>query len=446
VGAGPAGIAAAFRLSDEFKLKTDGRKVEAVVFERTQLIGGRMAIDVDIGDRWFSQSRIRSGDLAGGDLFAAGGVVRGRAEQFLGMEFGKKGNAVVKKGEVGFFDGKEIVSRVTRPRSEMSWGQWWALVWRYGASFVWVRNLPTGTMKGFRKLLNAEETFEGVGEMVEAAGIGEAVGMSARERLKTNGVGELYREEVVEQQARRQFGQGTEEISDLALSMALQREDQGLSNGGKLEDVLTEFLARSKAEVRLGTEVTNMRPEYLNEHKNGWLLELQKAGQRTHEVFDKVILASSWNTTLKDYYRHVWITFIASNGKLDAEYFGIEENTLLSQILIIDTPALPSELRGVYEVSYVKDLYGPDLRVQAVYKLYRVLSDNPISENLISKIGGERVLHVKTQYAYPLLYPRSEGLEKFKIQDGLYRTDVIEEVASSVDLSKFFQDTSLFKY
>jgi hypothetical protein len=79
-----------------------------------------MAVDVDLGEKWFSQSRVRSGDLAGGDLFAAGGVVRGRAERFLGMEFGKNGNAVVKKEEVGFFDRNKIVSRVTRPGSEMS--------------------------------------------------------------------------------------------------------------------------------------------------------------------------------------------------------------------------------------------------------------------------------------------------------------------------------------
>jgi prenylcysteine oxidase/farnesylcysteine lyase len=451
VGAGPAGVAAAFQLSEEFKVKTDGRKVEVVVFERTQMIGGRMAVDVDLGGAWFSQSRVRSGDLATGDLFAAGGVVRGRAERFLGMEFGKKGNAVVKKEEVGFFDGKEIVSKVTRPVSEMSWGQWAALVWRYGVRIIWARNLPTRTTEGFRKLLNAEETFEGVREMVDAAGIGEAVSMSARERLKTNGVVELYREEVVEQLVRRQLGQGTEEISDLALSIALQREDQVVSNGGRLEDVLAEFLERSKAEVRMVTEVTDVRPEYVNGHKNGWLLELQKAGQRgkTLDVFDKVILAGSWNTTLEDYYRHVWIAFIASNGKLDTEYFGIEENTLLSQILIIDTPAIPSELRGVHEISHVRDLYGPDLSVQAVHKLYRVMSNNPISEELISKIGGGgilRVLHVKNQHAYPLLYPRSEGLDNFKIQDGLYRTDVVEEVASSADLSKFFPGTSLFKY
>lgn len=234
MGAGPAGVAAAFQFSDEFKLKTDGRKAEVVVFERTQMIGGRMAVDVDLEGMWFSQSRIRSGDLASGDLFAAGGMVRGRAERFLGMEFGKKGNAVVKKEEVGFFDGKEIVSRVTRPRSEISWGQLGALVWRYGASVIWARNVPTRTMKGFGKLLNAEETFEGIGEMAEAAGIREAVSMSARERLKANGVSELYREEVVEQQVRRQLGQGTEEISDLALSMALKREDHGVSNGGRL--------------------------------------------------------------------------------------------------------------------------------------------------------------------------------------------------------------------
>jgi hypothetical protein len=79
----------------------------------------------------------------------------------------------------------------------------------------------------------------------------------------------LYREEVVEQLVRQQLGQGTEEISNLALSVALQREDQSVSNGRRLEDVLTEFLERSKVEVRIVTEVTDMKPEYVNRHKNG---------------------------------------------------------------------------------------------------------------------------------------------------------------------------------
>lgn len=152
------------------------------------------------------------------------------------------------------------------------------------------------------------------------------------------------------------------------------------------------------------------------------------------------------NTTL-DHNRHSWATFIATDSKLDAEYFGIEDDTPPSQVLIIDTPALLSELRGVHEISHVKDLYGPDISVTAVHKLYRVLSDNPVSEELISKIGGEgilQVLHVET--LYPLLYPRSEGLEKFKIQDGLYSTGIVEEVAGSMDLSKLLPDTSSFKY
>jgi hypothetical protein len=36
------------------------------------------------------------------------------------MEFGKKGNAIVKKEMVGFFSKTEIVSKVTRLGSEMS--------------------------------------------------------------------------------------------------------------------------------------------------------------------------------------------------------------------------------------------------------------------------------------------------------------------------------------
>jgi hypothetical protein len=129
-------------------------------------------------------------------------------------------------------------------------------------------------IEGLGKLLNVKGTFECIKEMVKVAGIREAVSLSIRERLKTNRVGELYKKEVVEQLVRQQLRQGTEEISNLVLSIALQREDQVVSNSRRLEDMLTKFLEISKAEVRLVTEVTYIRPKYVNKHKNSWLLKL----------------------------------------------------------------------------------------------------------------------------------------------------------------------------
>jgi hypothetical protein len=38
-------------------------------------------------------------------------------------------------------------------------------------------------MEGFRKLLNKEEMFDSVREIIKAAGIKEAVSINARERL-----------------------------------------------------------------------------------------------------------------------------------------------------------------------------------------------------------------------------------------------------------------------
>jgi hypothetical protein len=53
VRAGPASIAAAFQLSDKFKLKADRRKVETVVFKRKQLIRRRIVVNVDLGKEMF---------------------------------------------------------------------------------------------------------------------------------------------------------------------------------------------------------------------------------------------------------------------------------------------------------------------------------------------------------------------------------------------------------
>ncbi|KAH8809419.1 hypothetical protein F5884DRAFT_795595 [Xylogone sp. PMI_703] len=431
IGAGPAGVAAAVQLSNE--LNPYGRVLELVVFEQTALIGGRMAIDVKLGN--FAQPRARSGDIATSDVFAAGGVLRSRAETYLGMKFDDKWKGEVKNEEIAFFDGHNVITRVTRPYKEMDSRLSRSLSSKYGYSVNWAKGLSSRAMKTFQKLVNPKQGVEGVMEMVEAGDAQEEVSTNAMEMLKSSKVSDSYRKDVVEQEVRHQLGQGIVEVSALALNMALMAEDKGSRIDGKLEDVLAGLLKKSKAEIRMMTETTDIRLA----NTSGWIVESKHArdNQKTEEVFDKVILAGYRNTTADDYFRPLYITFIITDGALDTRYFHVQQNGIPSQFLIVDNQRLPQELKGVREISYIKDLYGPDLSAQAVHKLYRVISDRPIPENLISKIGGNGILRILglESRGYPLLFPRSEGFKKFKVEYGLYQTSVIEEIGSSVDLS-----------
>ena len=245
----------------------------------------------------------------------------------------------MKTSSVGFFDGDKILSVATRPVDKSGWSEWLGRIFKYGASVWRAKKLPTGTMEGFQKLLDLEGTYEDVGRMLAASENGPRVAMTAVERLKLNGLGHGCIREVLGLQAKRHTGQDVEELSDLALSIALDREDQGrqLSEvDGSLTTVLSGFADLSKADLMFNTKVSCLRRKMVDEDKESWILEYSNTetkSQASCEMFDKVIITAPWNTSalippeiLADYeqiqYRSQWLTLFVLNSTLDTKYFG----------------------------------------------------------------------------------------------------------------------------
>lgn len=388
---------------------------------------------------------VHAEDIASGVI--GGSVLKERART-LGMKYGDESQKE-SATEVGFFDGRELVARITRPRSELGWTEWFCLVWKYGLSFLHAKDLPTGTMASFGKLLKLQGPYKSVSSMVKAAEVDNIVGLSASERLRKNGIGGNYVDEVLGPQVRRQTGQDVEEQSDLSISMALDWEDQVLgSSGGSFEVMMAKFVDKSKAKLYLGTKVVGLRRELVSKGKEGWVVGLQKPGnQKGYEVFDHVILAAPWNTSSlkvdrshreeEVYYRSLWTTFLITSKELDGEYFGTPDS-MPSQILPVPSANLPSELAGIHEISYVGDVFGPDLSTDLVRKLYRILSDRSLAGEQILAFGEGAVLESyeeRIENAYPLTWPRHGEFGNFNIHEGLWHTDVMGAIGSSVDLS-----------
>lgn len=469
IGAGPGGVGAALRLSELFPAMSDGKgkerkEIEIVVFEKSSSVGGRMSLNSGLelgeGKEVWNGQRVEIENVASSSLFSQpSSLIRRRAEAILGLSFSPETATKAenveemseKVSEVGFYDGNSITIRTTRPYSKMSWLQWGKLVLKYRTSFLSAHSLPTDDVKRFTDMLRLveTETFDGVEDWVKKAGLKESVEMGARDKLKDAGVGDGYRDEVVESQVRRQLDQGTEEISALAFSLALGREEMSsnrATNGIKMEDVFEQLLAKSGADVRLGTTLESMKQERVPGKKGPvWNLSFNNGHS---EIFDKVILTTPFTPLEKAHYRPIWQTFILSSTPLQASHFKISKaDDLPSQILPIPDSNSMTEMKGVHEISYIKDVFGPDIdpssssfTIKSVFKLYKMLSSTPVSEELIKDIWGEGVMRVTTQKvddAYPLLFPRSEGLGKFKVEgmERVWSTSVVESVGWSVDLS-----------
>jgi prenylcysteine oxidase/farnesylcysteine lyase len=415
-------------------------EVEITIFDERSSVGGRMILSDKNKNKHNHQYYLYAEDVAAGNLLASG-VLRERAEA-IKDEVGKKEVASGVR-EVGVFDGNGMVAQFNRPISETSWGSWLGLVLKYGVSVWRAKVLPTGTMARWDRFLALTQKgrYASVDEMVEVGGVADTISLSAKERLGRNGIGEKYSKEVAAPQLLRQLGQGIEEVSDLALSMALERENQIMAAGmyaGSFERIMDLFVKKSKATLRLQTRITGIRRE-----GDGWVLGIDGAEE---EVFDKVIIAAPWNTSSfllqqqeqEFYYRSVWITFLVTANKIDGGYF--KTSSVLDQILPIQGPAQVKELEGIHEIAFLRPIFGPDLAPTSVKYLYRVLSSSQMSKlatTAFRDAGVVDMIEEEVVNAYPLLYPRSqsETFGKFEIGDGLWHTSIAEGVASSIDWS-----------
>lgn len=309
------------------------------------------------------------------------------------------------------FNGEKLLSKSTRPISETSWSSWLGQIYIYGPSVWRARSLPSETIKTFSEILHAKYWSHGIIEKIlSSTGIDYAIGNSAVERLRINGISDRYVAEVIAPQIAGQLvWQKVNEINDLALSMAMDREDQGeLHSGGKVLDVLEDMMGRSGAIVKLMTEVIEFKREELDEKEEKWILVNHFGGgeHKEYSAFDKVIVAAPWDTAShmsnvpfelerprSKLYISLYTTFVSSCSELSTEYFGIASGTVPKQILNIPSPEM-GELEAVREIAHVRDVSRLVDGKPVVEHLYRILSSREISNWTIYPFfqGGEEAI------------------------------------------------------
>ncbi len=307
------------------------------------------------------------------------------------------------------FNGERQLGKTTRPISETSWSSWLGQIYNYGASVRRARNLPLGTMKAFFEILHARFWSDGTIDMIlSATGIDSAVSMSAVERLRVNGISDRYVEEVIAPQITKQLGgQKVSEINDLALSMAMEREDQGeLYSGGKILNVLEEMLGRSSATVKLKTRVVELKREEVEKEEEKWVLVSSVGDENDtmeYSVFDRVIVAAPWDITSlipleqeglrSELYIPLYVTFITSFSDLSTRYFGVASGAVPKQMLTVPSPEM-GELDAVQEIAYVRNVSRLVDGKPVAERLYRILSSSEISNRTISPFfeNGEEAI------------------------------------------------------
>lgn len=457
IGAGPAGIAAAQGVRDvvsalgrKFKDGNVDVQVEVIIFEEKSRIGGRMVVDGTDG------MDIEVEDIASGafhaDLFnIIGGMTDLEKKEDLIVE-----SEDVGMGKVGHFDTNHIITETYRPYATTPWSHYLSLLWKYGSSVWRAPKIPIGTMKSFNTFLrtmnNEHISISSVREIISKMSQQHtylSFSIPATERLKKNGIGNNYIRDILAPQVRRHTGQSIEQLSDLALSMALEREEMGSHkavNNGIFQMMMEKSLRNSKATVRLGAKVKQARWEEVTEDYEAWLLELENATNKdeppTIETLDKLIIATPLNYTellgqSKDHdsifnvditqdieYQPVYITFFTTSSLLTSTSLKEKSSSPLpSQLLpIIDnTQPLTSPHNTIIELTFLRplnpsssphDQNQPPTSLPPKY-LYKLLTSTPLTltslittlaipENIIER---DSWIQWEISYAYPRMWP-----------------------------------------
>lgn len=472
VGAGPAGISTASALSRAQFPNKNGQpdvRVDITVFEKKDRIGGKIALGPWLSTGDGLSYALQAEDVAVGCL-SSSRIIPARLNPRYGSRFGfdtTSGVAESGRNVVGFFDGKEVIADVTRPREDITWGDWLKLIWRYGPSVWRASKLPTGTMDGFNRMMDMafeaekgrkSKTHARPWDMLLAGRMVGAASLSAKARLSKNGIEGKYVDEILRAQARRQSGVDIEDLSDLGLSMALERE--GIDScpnkeNARMMQELAAIKSNSRAVFEMSTRVTAFKQELVEEGKKKWIVEYTQAGMDglDYEAFDKVIIAAPWNISSLPFvpivetqepvlYKPVWVTIIITKSQLTSKHFGRTPETLPTEILpIVSSPDLPLEFRGIHEITFLRqqrDMNSEEHLRTA--NLYRVLSDHPLSNATIRTLwedGVEATYSEEIENAYPITYPRgsSDALGSFQLGDGIWHTSVMDAVGTTMDLA-----------
>ncbi|KAM3077525.1 hypothetical protein ACMFMG_006863 [Clarireedia jacksonii] len=449
VGAGPAGVGCAVELMGQGQ----GVEVEIVVFEEKRRVGGRMVLGDDDGE-------VEVEDVMNGGLMESlVEVIRDSgSEDWKGIEVFKKAE------EVGIYNDKTLLASTTRPYTSLPYSTWLSLLFHYGPSIWRAHALPTGTVSSLTKLLSTRppSPFPSIRALLLHLR-SASPSTSALTRLQKNGISTSYTHDILAPQIRRHTGgQEVSEISDLAMSIALSREEQGVQREaqGVYSAIMNSLLSPSSSgvDLRTGTKVTGLRREMVNDDGvEKWVLEYVDLGNASatvgYEAFDKIVIAAPFNGSLvkdsialddadanalqanTDEYRVQYITFFSTRSPLPHSRFGSRSSDTLPTQLLPQTPSP----EGITEISLLRTITHPTLSHQ-----YRVLSSVSISNATFQRYMGMEpdTLETWTQYsipyAYPLMYARSsvEVEEDFAIREGLWTTSGAEGVlGSSVDLS-----------
>ncbi|KAK9134964.1 hypothetical protein Syun_014294 [Stephania yunnanensis] len=420
IGSGIAGSSLAHFLRKYSPQSTTTSHQSILIFERNDVIGGRMRT-VSIG----------------GDAFEAGASIIHPKNQYA-LEFTKSLNLSVRAPSSGadslaIWDGTRFLFQTFSPKSDSpildkiyDLFNSLLLLRRYGFSLIRMERFVERMLKCFLKFYEGFEerpVFGTVEEMLKWAGLYEYTARTLEEELVDAGLSPLLISELVTVITRVNYGQSVS-ISGLAGAVSLAGSGGGLWSveGGNCQ-IPARLIQSSDVTLNLQEEITS-----ISRLGNSYQLNSTKGNSYSCDVaviatpLDEVNITFSPPISIPERkLQHTHATFV--RGLLDPGYFGLNSVADIPELIAtVEIPDLPFTC-----ISILKKYSDDDMT-------YKIFSRAPLQDALLDRLFSSRKETIRINWG---AYPHFKAPEVFApfLLDGfhLYYVNAFENAASAIE-------------
>ncbi|KAF9277866.1 hypothetical protein BGZ68_008955 [Mortierella alpina] len=398
IGAGAGGASTAYYLNSFLERPPSTRSVDhsITIFEQSDKIGGRCAV-----------FKVRDPGLQQDKFVEVGASIFVKVNHHLvdtAKEFGLKTKPLDNE-LVAIWDGKQFVFE------ESQWKYWSILkgLRRWKLAPIKLHKLLKRTVGDLLEWYKSPEAFTSIADFARRFSLDKAAAVRSSDFLRDAGISDLYSREVVEVATRVNYGSNLDEIHALGALVTMAADDALQIQGGNFQ-IFEGMVAKSKADVRLGTKVARvrkLRPEY--EGADPHFEVTTTSGQK--EIFDAIVIATPIHSSQIDFdldlpplpkvsYRTIHATFV--RGHVNPAYFNA-----------VSAAKFPSHILTTNTADAEFTSLSIQLKLSNGETVTKIFSPKPLPLELLDRLYSNRtwVKH-KEWKAYPILKPLDNPVQQ----------------------------------
>ncbi|KAF8641081.1 hypothetical protein AX17_000725 [Amanita inopinata Kibby_2008] len=420
IGAGAAGTSAAFWLS---KAKERfGLDFQVHVYEQSPHVGGRSMVVYP-----YDNTSLPPLEL-GASIFTRSNKNLWRATDEFNLTRQSFGD---ESYEMAIWDGEAMLLTVGN-----SWWDTIKLLWRYRFSPQKTRSLVDNTVKTFLTLYEQDPPrWDNISSLSDSFGWTSLVENTAADYLASQGVSDIFSQEIAEAATRVNYAQNIDEIHALEGIVSMATSDAASVQGGNYK-IFEEFIKRSDAKLLLNATVTSISPK--SDSSYHWTVR-SAHGSADYQA---IVLAAPFHSTgillpnsissqiPPQPYVSLHVTLLTTTSPTpDPTYFALPSNANTSRMILT-----------TYEGAR-KGGKAPEFNSLSYLGLVRegewavkIFSKEPVTDDWLQNLfhGNVGWVYRKQWHAYPLLPPVT-AFPPTRLDRGLFYVNAFEPFISTME-------------